>query len=313
MNSFTHNPVLLAEVLEALAPKSGRRYLDGTLGGAGHAGEILRVSSPEGWLLGIDRDGTALAAAAERLAPYAGRFELHQGTFDRMGEWAEPGSCDGVLLDLGVSSPQLDQPGRGFSFREDGPLDMRMDPSGGMTASEWVNGAAVEELERIFWEFGEEPRARRLARAIGEERNVQPLTSTRQLAALIERVAPRGGARLHPATRVFQALRMVVNDELGQLERGLEAAFTCLRAGGRLAVITFHSLEVRALKQFAKPRVLDYTYDGEVDVPELRRPKAAELRWLVRRAQTASEAELTANPRSRSAQLRVLERIGHGS
>ncbi|MBL9138601.1 MAG: 16S rRNA (cytosine(1402)-N(4))-methyltransferase RsmH [Verrucomicrobiales bacterium] len=314
MNSFTHNPVLVAEVLAALAPMTGRRYLDGTLGGAGHAVEILKASSPAGWLLGIDRDGTALAAAAERLAPFAGRYELRHGTFDRMGEWVEPGSCDGVLLDLGVSSPQLDHPGRGFSFREDGPLDMRMDPSsGGTTAAAWVNSAAVEELERIFFEYGEEPRARRLARAIGEERNVQPLTSTRQLAALIERTTPRGGARLHPATRAFQALRMVVNDELGQLRRGLEAALLALRPGGRLAVITFHSLEVRVLKQFARPLTLDYTFDGEIDVPELRRPKPPELRWVVRRAQTASDAELAANPRARSAQLRVLERMGHGS
>jgi 16S rRNA (cytosine1402-N4)-methyltransferase len=288
-------------------------YVDATIGGAGHAAAILRASGPTGWLLGIDRDGAALAAAAERLAEFPGRHELREGTFDRMGEWVGAGTCDGVLFDLGVSSPQLDRADRGFSFQQDGPLDMRMGRSQGMTAADLVNGAPVEELERIFSDYGEEPRARFLARRIEQERKVQPLTTTRQLAGLIERVIPRYGARVHPATRVFQALRVQVNDELGQLERGLRVACGLLREAGRLAVITFHSLEVRILKRFGMERTRDYEFDGEVDVPDLRRPRAPELRWVARRAVTAGQEELDRNPRARSAQLRVLERIAHGA
>lgn len=313
MNSFTHSPVLLTEVLAALRPKPGGIYVDATIGGAGHSAAILRASGPTGWLLGIDRDGAALAAATERLAEFQGRFELREGPFDRMGEWLAAGSCDGVLFDLGVSSPQLDRPERGFSFQQDGPLDMRMGAAQTQTAADLVNGASAEELERIFSEYGEEPRARLLARRIEQERKVQPLTTTRQLAGLIERLMPRHGARIHPATRAFQALRVAVNDELGQLERGLAAACRLLRQAGRLAVITFQSLEVRILKRFGADRTRDYEYDGEVDVPELRRPRVPELRWVERKAVTAGAEELDRNPRARSAQLRVLERIAHGA
>jgi 16S rRNA (cytosine1402-N4)-methyltransferase len=308
-----HSPVLLTEVLEALKPRTGGVYVDGTIGGAGHAAAILAASGPEGWLLGIDRDGAALKAAAARLEEFPGRFELREGPFDRLGEWRAEGSCDGVVFDLGVSSPQLDEPGRGFSFRHDGPLDMRMSTKQALTAADVVNSAPVDELERIFSEYGEEPRARFLARRIEQERKVQPLTTTGQLAALIERLLPRHGARLHPATRAFQAIRMHVNDELGQLERGLWAAMRVLRHGGRLAVITFHSLEARLVKRFGNERSREYDFDGEVDIPELRRPRLPEMRWVVRRALTARESELTRNPRARSAQLRVLERIVHGS
>lgn len=308
-----HSPVLWTEVLAALAPRPGGRYVDGTIGGAGHAAGILTASGPTGWLLGVDRDGAALAAAAERLAPFPGRFELRRGTFDRLGEWLEPESVDGVLLDLGVSSPQFDRPERGFSFQHDGPLDMRMDVSAGPTAADVINTAPVAELARIFAEYGEEPHARMLARRIELERNVRPLTTTTELAALIERAVPRRGARIHPATRVFQALRVHLNDEIGQLERGLPAAARVLRVGGRLAVISFHSLEARLVKRFGAARVRDYEFDGPVDVPALRRPKAPEFRWIERRAVTAAEAERMANPRSRSAQLRVLEKVGHGS
>lgn len=304
-----HNPVLLTEALEALALRRGGRYVDGTIGGAGHAVEILRAIGDEGWLWGIDRDGVALKAAADRLAPFIGRFELCKGGFDRMAEWVSEEEADGVLLDLGVSSPQLDQADRGFSFQQEGPLDMRMDRDQPLTAAEVVNATPVDDLARIFWELGDEPRARRLARLIGEERQVRPLKTTKELATLVERGAPRGGSRIHPATRVFQAIRMWVNDELGQLERGLEAACRVLKPGGRLAVITFQSLEARCVKQFGAVQTRDYDFDGEVDIPELRRPRRASMRWVARRAVVAGEAELAVNPRARSAQLRVLEKV----
>lgn len=304
-----HNPVLLTEALEALALRRGGRYVDGTIGGAGHAVEILKAIGDEGWLWGIDRDGVALKAAEDRLAPFIGRFELCKGGFDRMAEWVSEEEADGVLLDLGVSSPQLDQADRGFSFQQEGPLDMRMDRDQPLTAAEVVNATPVDDLARIFWELGDEPRARRLARLIGEERQVRPLKTTKELATLVERGAPRGGSRIHPATRVFQAIRMFVNDELGQLERGLEAACRVLKPGGRLAVITFQSLEARRVKQFGAVQTRDYDFDGEVDVPELRRPRRASMRWVARRAVVAGEAELAVNPRARSAQLRVLEKV----
>jgi 16S rRNA (cytosine1402-N4)-methyltransferase len=304
-----HNPVLLTEALEALAPRRGGKFVDGTIGGAGHAVEILRAIGDAGWLWGIDRDGVALKAAEARLAPFIGRFELRRGGFDRMSEWISEGEADGVLLDLGVSSPQLDEAERGFSFQQEGPLDMRMDRDQPLTAAEVVNATPVDELARIFWELGDEPRARRLAWLIGEERQVQPLKTTKELATLVERGAPRRGSRIHPATRVFQAIRMVVNDELGQLDRGLEAAFRVLKPGGRLAVITFQSLEARRVKQFGAIRTRDYDFDGDVDVPELRRPRQPTMRWVARRAVVAGEAELVVNPRARSAQLRVLEKV----
>lgn len=308
-----HSPVLLTEVLAALRPRPGGVYLDGTIGGGGHAEAILRESGPTGRLLGIDRDGVALAAVRERLAAYEGRYELRQGCFDAMGAWLPEGGCDGVLLDVGVSSPQLDRAERGFSFQQDGPLDMRMSETQSLTAADVVNSVPVDELERIFAEYGEEPRARQVARRIDQERKVQPLTTTRQLAGILERLMPRHGARVHPATRVFQAIRMHVNDELGQLERGLVAAMGVLKDGGRLCVITFHSLEARLVKRFGVERTRDYEFDGELDVPALRRPRQPDFRWVERKAVTAGEAEMAVNPRARSAQLRVLERIRHGA
>jgi 16S rRNA (cytosine1402-N4)-methyltransferase len=312
VNSFHHIPVLPTEVLEGLRPRPGGKYVDATIGGAGHAAAILTMSGPTGWLLGVDRDGAALTVARKRLAAFGARFELRHGTFDRLAEWLPAESCDGVLFDLGVSSPQLDQPERGFSFQADGPLDMRMDPTQPVTAANVVHATPAEELERILAEFGEEPRARRLARAIDKERKVRPLTTTGQLAALIERVVPRTGGR-HPATRTFQALRMVVNDELGQLRRGLEAALVVLRPGGRIAVITFQSLEVRVIKNFGDRHARDYDFSGTVDIPELRRPKEPALKWIHRRGIVPSQTELDRNPRARSAQLRVMEKAGHGT
>jgi 16S rRNA (cytosine1402-N4)-methyltransferase len=309
MEPFRHSPVLVEEVLAALSPQSGGCYVDATVGGGGHAARVLEASAPEGWLYGLDRDEEALAAATERLAEYVGRFELRQGDFGDLGDWIEPGRCDGMLFDLGVSSPQLERPERGFSFLHDGPLDMRMDRRQALTAAQLVNEASVEEIAQILFRFGEEPEGRRLARAIDRERQRERFETTRQLAGLIERLLPRRGRRVHPATRVFQALRMAVNDELRSLERGLAAAMEALRPGGRLAVITFHSLEDRVVKLFGRRESRDYTIDGEVDVPELRRPVEPRLRWVTRKAQGVGAEELMRNPRSRSAKLRVMEKL----
>ena len=301
---------MAAEVLNALNPKPGGCYADGTLGGAGHAASILAASSPTGWLYGCDRDGAAIEAASKRLAEqFPGRFEVRRGNFADLAGWIPAAGCDGVLLDLGVSSPQLDSPERGFSFQHDGPLDMRMDTRQTLTAADLVNGAGAEELAKIFWEFGDERESRRFARAIVQDRERQKFERTRQLAELIERLSPRRGKKAHPATKVFQALRIAVNDEMGSLKRGLEAAVKILKPGGRLAVITFHSLEDRVVKDFGRARARDYTFTGGVDVPELREPRTPELKWLVRKAIKPGEAELRENPRSRSAQLRVLEKI----
>ena len=309
MPHYAHNPVMVAEMLAALKPKPGGRYADGTVGGAGHAAAILKASAPSGCLFGCDRDDAALELAALRLAEFAGRFELRRGNFAELADWFEAGSGDGVLLDLGVSSPQLDRPERGFSFQQDGPLDMRMDRRQALTAAQLVNEAGAEELMRLFRDLGEEPEARRLARAIESERRFRRFETTRQLAELIERISPRRGKRAHPATRVFQALRMAVNDEIGSLRRGLEAAMKILKPGGRLTVITFHSIEDRVVKEFGRERSRDYVVKGEVDVPELREPAAPELKWVSRRAAQPSADEIAANSRARSAQLRVMEKI----
>jgi 16S rRNA (cytosine1402-N4)-methyltransferase len=302
---------MLQEAVAALRPRDGGRYVDATLGGGGHAAAILAASSPNGWLYGFDRDGAAVEAAQRRLGlEFAGRFETRRSNFSELAEWVPAGSCAGVLMDLGVSSPQLDEASRGFSFQHEGPLDMRMDARQGLTAAELVNTAAAEELARIFWELGDERNGRRFARAIETQRAQRPFTSTRQLADLIEQLAPRHGKRAHPATKVFQALRMAVNDEMKSLQAGLDAAVRVLRPGGRLAVITFHSLEDRAVKLFGRAAARDYTFPGTVDVPELREPRTPELRWVHRKAVLPGADELAENPRSRSAQLRVLEKIG---
>lgn len=309
MSEFIHKPVLLSEVLTAIAPRPGGTYADGTLGGAGHAAAILEASSPTGRLFACDRDGTAVETARKRLAIYGDRCVLRQGNFAGMAQWIPAGSCDGVLLDLGVSSPQLDRPERGFSFQQDGPLDMRMDRTGGATAADLVNSAPVEELARIFWEFGGERDSRRLARAIVAQRERGAFRTTRDLAALIERVSPRRGRKAHPATKIFQALRIVVNDEIRSLEAGLDAALGVLKPGGRLAVITFHSLEDRLVKVWGRERARDYAVPGGVDVPELRQARKPEARWVTRKPVLPGPAEAADNPRSRSAQLRVLEKL----
>ncbi len=301
---------MAAEVLAALRPSPGGRYVDGTVGGAGHAARILEASSPAGWLWGCDRDGVAVEVACRRLGEaYAGRFEVRRGNFSELADWVPAASCDGVLLDLGVSSPQVDCAERGFSFQQEGPLDMRMDDRQLRTAADLVNDLSADELATVFWEYGDERDSRRFARAIVHDRGQRKFATTRQLAELIERLAPRHGKKSHPATRVFQALRIAVNDEIGSLKRGLVAAVDVLKPGGRLAVITFHSLEDRMVKEFGRDRAREYTYPGEVDVPELRKPCVPELKWVSRKAVLPGAAELAENPRSRSAQLRVLEKI----
>jgi len=302
---------MTAEVLDALRPKPGGRYADGTIGGGGHAASILSASTPDGWLYGCDRDGAAVEAAQQRLAAaFAGRFEIRRGDFADLAGWIPAAGCDGVLLDLGVSSPQLEFPERGFSFQQDGPLDMRMDTRQALTAAELVNGAGPDELAKIFWEYGGERESRRLARALARDRTGRKFETTRQLAEWIERLSPRRGRKTHPATRIFQALRIAVNNEMGSLKRGLAAAPAILKPGGRLAVITFHSLEDRVVKEFGRERTCAYTVPGGVDVPELRQPRIPEMRWVTRKAIRPGEVELQDNPRSRSAQLRVLEKLG---
>ncbi len=309
MEIFVHKPVMVAEVIEALKPKPEGYYADGTIGGAGHATAILEASSPTGWLFGVDRDGDAVEAAQARLARFAARFEIRQGNFSKLAEWVTAGSCDGVLLDLGVSSPQIDVAERGFSFQQDGPLDMRMNKCQSLTAAELVNEERAENLANIFWEFGGERDSRRFAKAIERDRQLRKFETTRQLAELIERISPRAGKKAHPATKVFQALRIAVNDEIGSLKRGLDGAVKILKPGGRLAVITFHSLEDRVVKEFGRTLSRDYVVTGDVDIPELRQRAAPILKWVNRKAILPTQKEIEENPRSRSAQLRVFEKL----
>ena len=309
MTEFIHEPVLLEEVLLALQPAAGRLYVDGTVGGGGHAEAILEASGPDGRLVGFDRDDWALAAAARRLKRFGERLELHREPFAGLAKCLAKASCDGVLLDLGVSSPQLDEAERGFSFQVEGPLDMRMDRRQPVSAAQLVNELEAGELATIFWELGGERRSRRIARAIVEQRDMQRIETTLQLADTVERACPRRGARTHPATGVFQALRMAVNDELGQVQTGLDAAWSVLKPGGCLAVITFHSGEDRLVKQFSRRLAKPYTVRGDVDVPELREPREPLARELSRKAIKPSDAEVGRNPRSRSAQMRAMEKL----
>jgi 16S rRNA (cytosine1402-N4)-methyltransferase len=300
---------MMEEVLAALKPSPSGRYIDGTLGGGGHAEAILERSAPTGWLYGCDRDGEAIEAAKLRLARFAGRWEIRGLNFTEIDQWVVPGSCDGALLDLGVSSYQLEQPGRGFSFLNDGPLDMRMDQRQSLTAGQVLAEASAPELARMFWELGGERDSRRIAKAIERERQRERIETTGQLARLIERVKPRGPQRAHPATQVFQALRMVVNDEVGSLRRGLEVVWSRLAKGARFAVITFHSLEDRIVKDFGQKHSRPYQVLGEVDVPELRQPREPDLQWVSRKAICPQAEEIERNPRARSSQLRVFEKL----
>lgn len=301
-----HRPVLVTEAVGLLRPAPGRVFLDGTLGGGGHSEALLEAGAS---VVGVDRDPEALAEASARLAVFGDRFRAVHGNFSDAAELPSvlaSAPYDGALLDLGVSSHQLDTAERGFSFRHDGPLDMRMDPSLGETAADLVNSVGEGELTRILREYGEEPQARRVARAIVAERKRLAFTRTGQLAALIEKVLGRRG-RIHPATRSFQALRIAVNDELGSLRRALESLPGLLCAGARLVVITFHSLEDRVVKTFF--RVGSEQWLDRPEWPAPRPNPAWRFRDLTRHPVEAAAGELANNPRARSARLRAVEML----
>jgi 16S rRNA (cytosine1402-N4)-methyltransferase len=302
----SHVPVMLAEVLAALKPKDGAHYVDGTFGGGGYAKAILEAADCR--VLGIDRDPEAIARGQALVKEFAGRLTLVEGEFSRMDSFAGPGDAkniDGVVLDLGVSSFQFDTPARGFSFREEGPLDMRMSLSGD-TAADFVNSADHAALASVIARLGEEKNARRIASAIIAAR---PVVTTAQLAKIVAEAQGPAALRyaIHPATRTFQALRIHVNDELAELKRGLEAALAILKPEGRLAVVSFHSLEDRIVKQFFSEN------SGKARSSSRHLPQALMgkpvLRVVTSRPQTPDEKEIAANPRARSAKLRVAERL----
>ena len=303
-----HTPVMLNEMLEVLAPRDGGIYVDGTFGGGGYSRALLEAAGCRVWA--IDRDPDAIAAGQAMADHYAGRLVLIEGRFgdmERLLAEHQVGPLNGLALDLGVSSMQIDQAERGFSFQQDGPLDLRMDQAG-PSAAEAVNSLAEAELARIISHYGEERRARHVARAIVAARREAPITRTGQLAAIVCRVVREARDGLHPATRTFQALRIHVNDELGELARALEAAERLLAPKGRLAIVAFHSLEDRAVKAFLRarsgsgPRPSRHEPQAEIEGP------AASFALITNKAQRPSDAECAANPRARSARLRAAVR-----
>jgi len=305
--------VMVEEVMQALAPHPGSLQIDGTLGGGGHAVRILEAISPDGRLLGLDADADAIDRAGRRLAPYASRAVLRQANFEDLGRVAaETGfdPSDGVLLDLGLSSYQLADEGRGFSFRAAGPLDMRFDPAHGRPASDLVSRLDEAELAALFRRYGEEPFAGRVARAVVSARRQQPILTSAELAGVVERAIPgrpSGRRRVHPATRVFQALRIAVNRELETLEPALAGALQLLRPGGRIVVLTYHSLEDRIVKRFMATERRGCVCPPEVPVCVCGR--APRLRIVPGAAATPSSQEIASNPRARSARLRAAERL----
>ena len=300
-----HLPVMFDEVMEGLAVKADGTYLDGTFGRGGHARGVLQKLGPGGRLLLMDKDPEAIASAEREFAGDP-RVSLFRGSFAELARWdATAAGLDGVLFDLGVSSPQLDVAERGFSFGKDGPLDMRMDPDSGESAAQWLARADDREIADVLWTLGEERMSRRIARAIVAERERQPIARTAQLADLIASVVPRGKDRIHPATRSFQAIRIHVNRELLDLEAGLDAALARLKAGGRLAVISFHSLEDRIAKQFIAAQAKGPPANRRMPEPAPFTPKLRAIGG----ARKAGERELATNPRARSAVLRVAERM----
>ena len=307
MNETPHQPVLYKEIIHALQLQNGGRYVDGTLGAGGHARGILEASAPDGQLLGLDVDPQALALARKTLAPYEQRTHLVQASYvslssqlDQLG-WK---AVDGILLDLGVSSMQFDTPERGFSFMTDAPLDMRFGPSMLQSAADMVNEYSESELADLIYRYGEERDSRKIARAIVRAR---PLHTTRELAAVIEAVSPRRGDRIHPATRTFQALRIAVNDELASVKAVLPQALAGLRSGGRLAVISFHSLEDRIVKDFFREQSKDLVNPPYEQI--YAKERKATLKEVNRKPITPGEDEIKANPRARSAKLRIAEKM----
>jgi 16S rRNA (cytosine1402-N4)-methyltransferase len=301
-----HLPVMWAQVIDGLRVIPDGRYLDGTFGRGGHARGVLERLGPAGTLLLMDKDPEAIAHALETFGDDA-RVAVRRGSFAALAEWSEtePG-LDGVLFDLGVSSPQLDVAERGFSFRNDGPLDMRMDPGTGESAAQWLARASEAEIADVLWTYGEEKMSRRIARAIVAEREATPIARTAQLAGLIAGVVGRGDGKIHPATRSFQAIRIFVNREIEDLERGLAAAHDRLKPGGRLAVISFHSLEDRVVKRFIAERAKAPAGNRRLPAPPQFTPTLLDISGAMR----AESDEVAANPRARSAVLRVAERIG---
>ena len=305
--SQPHISVLLKEVIEALAIADGAILVDGTFGAGGYSKGFLDAAACR--VYGIDRDPTAIARGAEIASNYDGRLKVLEGRFGDMAELlAAEGipAVNGVALDLGVSSMQLDQAERGFSFQKAGPLDMRME-MGGPSAADLVNSLPEAELADILWRYGEERHSRRLARAIVADRKTTPFTTTLQLADMIGRVVPRSKDGIHPATRAFQGLRIAVNDELGEVERGLAAAEQLLAPGGRLAVVSFHSLEDRAVKEFLKIRSGGASQPSRHQ-PMVAAPREPSFRLISRKAVQPSDEECRTNPRARSARLRIAER-----
>jgi 16S rRNA (cytosine1402-N4)-methyltransferase len=312
MNAARHVPVLAREVVDALRPRDGGRYVDGTFGAGGYASAMLDRAACE--VIAIDRDPDAIAAGQAMAERYAPRLRLIEGRFGDMAELLFTqgvDEVDGVALDLGVSSMQLDQADRGFSFRASGPLDMRMERAG-RSAADIVNESDEAELADIIWRYGEERKSRRVARAIVEARRHKRIETTGELAEIVRRaVGPQGRDDSDPATRTFQALRIAVNDELSELERGLAAAEQVLAPGGRLAVVSFHSLEDRAVKDFVRTHA-GRTPGPSRHAPPPQRQRAATLKDLTRKPVGPSAQEFAANPRARSARLRVAEKIAEG-
>ena len=309
MSSNAHVPVLLGPVLEGLDIKNDGVYVDGTFGRGGHSYAILQRLGDTGRLLAIDRDPQAIAAADAALIKDP-RFELQRGELEQLGRCIEEkgltGRVDGLLFDLGVSSPQLDEAERGFSFLRDGPLDMRMDPESGISAREWLKTVEERELRHVLQRYGEESQAYRIARAIVTARGEQPIETTAQLAGIVASVVPAHTRKTHPATKTFQAIRIFINRELEQLQRVLENSVDMLAAGGRLCVISFHSLEDRIVKRFMREQSREpEQYRGMPDIPEEYRPKMR----LVGKAITATPEEIADNVRARSARLRIAERL----
>jgi 16S rRNA (cytosine1402-N4)-methyltransferase len=308
MSSNAHVPVLLGPVLEGLNIKPDGCYVDGTFGRGGHSKEILQQLGENGRLIAIDRDPAAIAAAPESLM-LDPRCELIRGSFAQLETIMDArnlvGHVDGLLFDLGVSSPQLDEADRGFSFLRDGPLDMRMDPDSGTSACDWLASVEERDLKYVLRKFGEETHAARIARAIVEARAEAPISRTAQLARIVEEAKPQRGEKIHPATKTFQAIRIAVNGELEQLEAVLHQSVNVMKKGARLCVISFHSLEDRIVKRFMRDASRESEqYRGMPNVPEEFRPKLA----IVGKPVTASDAEIDANRRARSARLRVAER-----